>query len=190
MCYSTKEKIAGCVKELMRHKEIRKITIQDIMIATNMSRQSFYYHFKDIYDVLEWIAVNDLAGITSSDENIGIEEWILRLLTVIRRDKFFYEKVVREIEWPKIFKCVKKPVEPQMMQVAKSHNTNYAKLHARELQFCIDYFSTSLIYYILDCIYQGKCFSNEEIIRSLHFILSIQEGSGMNYITANAGAAG
>lgn len=53
MCYSTKRKIADCVKELMYHKEIRKITIQDIMAATNMSRQSFYYHFKDIYDVLE-----------------------------------------------------------------------------------------------------------------------------------------
>lgn len=52
MCDTTKRKIAECVKLLMRRKEISKITIQDIMNETHMSRQSFYYHFKDIYDVL------------------------------------------------------------------------------------------------------------------------------------------
>ena len=61
MCYATKRKIADCVKQLMKKKEIRKITIQDIMDATNMSRQSFYYHFKDIYDVLEWVARYDFS---------------------------------------------------------------------------------------------------------------------------------
>lgn len=59
MCYSTKKKIADCVRQLMKRKEISKITIGDIMEATGMSRQSFYYHFKDIYDVLEWIGCND-----------------------------------------------------------------------------------------------------------------------------------
>ena len=91
MCYSTKRKIADCVKELMYHKEIRKITIQDIMAATNMSRQSFYYHFKDIYDVLEWIAIHDFAEAVNCDENAGLEEWVLKLIQVIQRDKFFYD---------------------------------------------------------------------------------------------------
>ena len=47
MCYSTKKKIADCVRQLMKRKEISKITIGDIMEATGMSRQSFYYHFKE-----------------------------------------------------------------------------------------------------------------------------------------------
>ena len=59
MCYATKKKIADCVKTLVRKKEISKITIQDIMDETHMSRQSFYYHFKDIYDVIRWIGMND-----------------------------------------------------------------------------------------------------------------------------------
>ena len=31
MCYSTKKKIADCVRQLMKRKEISKITIGDIM---------------------------------------------------------------------------------------------------------------------------------------------------------------
>ena len=68
MCYATKRKIADCVKQLMRKKEIRKITIQDIMDTTNMSRQSLYYHFKDIYDVLEWIERYDFAKRTGDKD--------------------------------------------------------------------------------------------------------------------------
>ena len=49
MCCNTKEKIALAVKELMRQKSIRKITVQDIMEETGMKRQSFYYHFQDLY---------------------------------------------------------------------------------------------------------------------------------------------
>ena len=59
MCYSTKKKIADCVRQLMKRKEISKITIGDIMEATGMSRQSFYYHFKDIYDLVEWSCMED-----------------------------------------------------------------------------------------------------------------------------------
>ena len=60
MCCNTKEKIATAVKELMRQKSIRKITVQDIMDETGMKRQSFYYHFQDIYDVIEWICFKEL----------------------------------------------------------------------------------------------------------------------------------
>ena len=53
MCCNTKEKIALAVKELMRQKSIRKITVQDIMEETGMKRQSFYYHFQDIPALLQ-----------------------------------------------------------------------------------------------------------------------------------------
>ena len=190
MCYATKRKIADCVKDLMHQKEIRKITIQDIMAATNMSRQSFYYHFKDIYDVLEWIAEYDFAKSVCPDENTGVEDWILKLFHVIRSDKFFYDKVVREVEWPKIVKSVKKPIERQIKRMMGNGDTNYMKLHAKEWQFFVDYFSTSFTYYMLDYIYQRKSFTNEEILRDLHFVLSILEGSGTDYINAKVGVAG
>ena len=46
MCCNTKEKIALAVKELMRQKSIRKITVQDIMEETGMKRQSFFITFR------------------------------------------------------------------------------------------------------------------------------------------------
>ncbi len=129
MCYSTKRKIADCVKELMYHKEIRKITIQDIMAATNMSRQSFYYHFKDIYDVLEWIAIHDFAEAVNCDENAGLEEWVLKLIQVIQRDKFFYDVRLNGLQYctvcknpstGKSTKCIKIMTDLALRDMQKS----------------------------------------------------------------------
>ena len=54
MSFDTKERIAVTVLSMIRQQPISKITVQQIMARTNMKRQSFYYHFKDIYDVLDW----------------------------------------------------------------------------------------------------------------------------------------
>lgn len=50
----TKQRIALALHQLMKERPVRKITVQDLMERTQMTRQSFYYHFQDIQDVLAW----------------------------------------------------------------------------------------------------------------------------------------
>lgn len=49
-----KSKIADTLNELLQHKTLDKITVKELVDACNISRQSFYYHFQDIMDVIEW----------------------------------------------------------------------------------------------------------------------------------------
>ena len=49
-----KAKIADTLNEILKHKELDKITVKELVEACNISRQSFYYHFQDIMDVVEW----------------------------------------------------------------------------------------------------------------------------------------
>ena len=51
----TKSIIANTLIELMRTHDIDKITVTDLAEKCGVSRQTFYYHFQDITDVLEWI---------------------------------------------------------------------------------------------------------------------------------------
>ena len=68
MCNDTKRKIAAAVIDMMRTRPVSKITVQQIMEQTQMKRQSFYYHYQDIYDVLEWIVTTDVCGPLQYDE--------------------------------------------------------------------------------------------------------------------------
>ena len=49
-----KAKIADTLNEILKHKELDKITVKELVDACNISRQSFYYHFQDIMEVVEW----------------------------------------------------------------------------------------------------------------------------------------
>jgi len=50
----TKKKLAEALKKLMSERPFEKIKIQDIVDLCSMNRRTFYYHFKDIYELLEW----------------------------------------------------------------------------------------------------------------------------------------
>lgn len=49
--------------EMAKKKEIDKITVKELAETCCISRQCFYYHFKDIYEVLEW-TVNETIRVT------------------------------------------------------------------------------------------------------------------------------
>ena len=52
---TTKKALAQSLKELMGQQPFSKISVADICESCGMSRKSFYYHFKDKYDLVHWI---------------------------------------------------------------------------------------------------------------------------------------
>ena len=51
----TKQALAAALKELMAQKPIENITIHDLTEHCGIRRQTFYYHFEDVYDLLRWM---------------------------------------------------------------------------------------------------------------------------------------
>lgn len=56
----TKRALADSIKDLMKKRPMRKISITDIVEGCGINRQSFYYHFKDKYDLVNWIFYTEL----------------------------------------------------------------------------------------------------------------------------------
>ena len=51
----TKKALAMAMKELIEQIPFSKISVSDICEKCGMNRKSFYYHFKDKYDLVNWI---------------------------------------------------------------------------------------------------------------------------------------
>lgn len=51
----TKTLLVSSLKELMRIKPVEKISIRELTEKCGVNRQTFYYHFEDIYDLLRWM---------------------------------------------------------------------------------------------------------------------------------------
>ena len=53
MSQLTRRAIIECTLNLAEKKPLRKITVKDIVSACGITRNTFYYHFHDIYEVLD-----------------------------------------------------------------------------------------------------------------------------------------
>ncbi len=59
----TKLMLAESLRNLMRKKPLDKIKIHEIVDACGVNRQTFYYHFQDIYALVEWMYQYDAVKI-------------------------------------------------------------------------------------------------------------------------------
>ncbi len=87
----TKNIMKASLKKLIKKKTLSKITISDIAEDCNISRMTFYYHFKDIYDLVEWCILSDAAE--STRDGVSNDTWeneLITIFTVARMNKEFY----------------------------------------------------------------------------------------------------
>lgn len=78
----TKQRMAKALESLLNTKPIEKITVSDITYICDMNRQTFYYHFRDIYDLTKWMFTGFAEKIIGSKIEDG--NWHEVFLTTAR----------------------------------------------------------------------------------------------------------
>lgn len=92
----TKLKMAETLKDLMRSTSFEKITISDITDACGIHRQTFYYHFQDRHELLDWLLYSELLN--PFIENFTFEnmyEKFNNLFLTMYNDKKFYQNALK-----------------------------------------------------------------------------------------------
>ena len=85
--------LAESLKELSITKPIEKITIKEITSKAGVIRPTFYNHFQDKYELLEWITVNELfAPVDPLLSNGMLKEAVTFVLTAMVKEKEFYKR--------------------------------------------------------------------------------------------------
>ena len=77
---TTKAALEESLKRLLLKKPLDKITITDITTDCGISRMAFYYHFKDIYDLVEWSCLEDAKERCREKTYDTWQEGILQIL--------------------------------------------------------------------------------------------------------------
>lgn len=114
MCNNTKGRIADAVEELICSQPAGKITVQQVMELTQMNRQSFYYHYQDINDVLQRIVTRKFCIPLAFDPAEGVEDWCRRGLALLKENKVLAQRIIRELGDEKIYELARPVVWPQV----------------------------------------------------------------------------
>lgn len=88
----TKKALANALKLLICDVPFSKISISDICDICEMNRKSFYYHFKDKYDLVNWIFDTEFS---SNVKSCGDELLILELCRYLYINRDFYRRAFK-----------------------------------------------------------------------------------------------
>lgn len=98
MSQITKRALEESLKKMLLKKPLNKITISDITSDCGMNRMTFYYHFKDIYDLVEWSCIEDAAK--ALDGNKTYDTWqqgFLQIFQAVLENKPFITNVYHSV---------------------------------------------------------------------------------------------
>lgn len=88
----TKKALAGVMKDLMCKMPFSKISVSDICEVCGMNRKSFYYHFKDKYDLINWIFYTEFFETACSGPFENGWDFIQSICDYFYENHTFYRK--------------------------------------------------------------------------------------------------
>ena len=171
MCSNTKQKIARSLRQMMRERPLSKITVQNLMESAQMKRQSFYYHFQDIYDVLGWICEQQLGVPLREDPEMEFEEWCLRLISLMEEDRAFYRRVLLAGNPEIVRSFCEGLVRPRMGRLL--YLTDDPRALPRPQSFAVDFCTRAFTTYFVELCSSRRELDWAEVRGCLHGLLEV-----------------
>jgi len=179
----TKQALAASLRELMEEVPFDKINVAHICERCGMNRKSFYYHFKDKYDLVNWIFDTEFILLASDiTASAYRERWDL----IEKACCYFYEN--------RNFYCSALRIKGQ--NSFSDHFTEYIqpilKIHLARLldseqvdEFSIDFFTDAVLCAMKRWLMTKDCMPPEEFAARLKRL--VQNGAVAIYQEINQG---
>ena len=160
---NTKQAIAESLKHLLLKKPITRITINDITEDCGISRMTFYYHFNDIYDLVEWACEEEARAALSDDRTA--ETWQMgfrSLLEAVRVNKLFITNIYRSVDRAQIEHYLLRVTEKLLMSVIEEQSRDLL-ISDENKRYVANFFKFGFVGIMLEWIHYGMKDEPEKI---------------------------
>lgn len=90
----TKHALSQAFKELIKTQPLKKISVGKICEACGMNRNSFYYHFKDKYELINWIFYTEFIRPMQEDPSPSDWNMLRKFCDYFYQNRTFYQKTL------------------------------------------------------------------------------------------------
>lgn len=171
----TKKALSQSLKELGASKRLDKITVADITDHCGVNRQTFYYHFNDKYELLNWIYTQDLF--IPLTEDLTFENWgekLVELFKYMKQQKAFFMNTIKSSN--NFFAEYSNKIFAELFKKAIVDLNMYRHLSEKEQDIYARFFAYGLTGVIVDWAMKGMKEQEEELTALLqHMILQTEE---------------
>ncbi len=161
-------------KELVLEKPIEKITIKEITDRAGVIRVTFYNHFQDKYELLEWIIREEVVSpIRILLWNGLTKEALTFLFTNILKNREFYSHAVR-LEGQNSFESI---VRKCFQEVVVDYLKDHAKNKKRKFEWLTpervgEFYSQALAFVLITWIQSGMHEDPADMVEMYGYVAS------------------
>lgn len=167
MSQVTKRALEQSLKNLLLKKPLTKITVGDITDDCGINRMTFYYHFKDIYDLVEWSCLEDAKR--ALDEKKTYDTWqqgLLQIFKAVQENKPFILNVYRCVHREQVEKYLQSLVDQLLLNVINEEAAGIT-VRDEDKQFIAQVYSYMFIGLMLDWIKDDMREDPQQIVEKL-----------------------
>lgn len=171
MSQFTKRALEDSLKHLLLQKPLNKITINDIAEDCGINRMTFYYHFKDIYDLVEWSCLEDAQR--ALDGKKSYETWqqgFVQIFHAVRENKVFVMNVYRCVNREQVEKYLV-PLTDQLIMGVITERAAGMTVREADQQFIAQVYSYAFVGIMLDWIRDDMRADPEELVNRLAMVI-------------------
>lgn len=169
----TKRALAAAFKELLETQPFAKISVGDICEKCEMNRKSFYYHFKDKYDLVNWIYYTEFVSVVRKKEYAAGWDLLEDLCVYFYDHRQFYRKIFN-IDGQNSFS---EYFRDMVAAILKSDMENRL-VEDRRGEFFVNFFSDAFVCAIKRWMADRNCLPAEEFAGLLRRCLPSLPGEG------------
>lgn len=174
MSNMTKRALSMSLKRMLNQKRLDDITIQDLVDDAEVSRKTFYYHFQDVYSLLEWIFLDEgkrlLQGNTTADT---WQQGLGSVFDYFQENRTMIMNVHRSLQKDdRILKAhVSQLISPILQRIFDAQ-PNHELVNAEDRQFILKLYSFGLVELFLHWIDDGMKPDAEQLMGKIDRVFS------------------
>ena len=171
MSQITKRALEQSLKNLLQQKPLSKITISDITEDCGVNRMTFYYHFKDIYDLVEWACAEDAARALQNKKTYDTwQQGFVQIFHAVRENKVFVMNVYRCVNREQVEKYLV-PLTDQLIMGVITERAAGMTVREADQQFIAQVYSYAFVGIMLDWIRDDMRADPEELVNRLAMVI-------------------
>ena len=167
----TKNALAVSMKKLMEKKPFSKISVGDICEDCGMNRKSFYYHFKDIYDLVDWIFLEMASEFLEGKETYDTwQQGFTQILYGVLRNRRLIMNAYNSLSREQVEQFLYALTYDLLLGVVEEEAVDVS-IREEDKKFIIDFYKYAFVGFMIDWIKKGMKEQPEAFIEKLSVLI-------------------
>ena len=172
MVPTMKSMISDTFLELSKVKSIDKITVKDLVETCNITRQTFYYHFQDLMDVVQWTLQQKMDAILEESlQAASMQDAIRILISTVENHFGIINRLMSSRNREHTERLLISTIRAYLQEMIDKKELGL-DMKRSDMEMAVGFYSHGIVGILLEICLDRKSVDLDKISRQIHQLIS------------------